>query len=162
MGIVTTVVAPAAATGDVEAVYRQDGDRLWRALYAFAGNENLASDAVAEAFAQALRRGSAIRDVRSWVWRSAFRLAKGDLKRQSNLSRGPMPQGTFHDVHADAQLLAALQRLTPQQRAVIVLHYYADCPVREIARRTGINALAVRAHLSRGRKHLRELLGDER
>ena len=29
----------------------------------------------------------------------------------------------------------ALQRLTPQQRAVIVLHYYADCPVREIARR---------------------------
>ncbi len=162
MGIVTTVVAPVAATGDVEAVYRQDGDRLWRALYAFAGNENVASDAVAEAFAQALRRGSAIRDVRSWVWRSAFRLAKGDLKRQSNLSRGPMPEGAINDAHADGHLLAALQGLTPQQRAVIVLHYYADCPVREIARRTGINSLAVRAHLSRGRKHLRELLGDER
>jgi DNA-directed RNA polymerase specialized sigma24 family protein len=43
-----------------------------------------------------------------------------------------------------------------------VLHYYADCPVREIARRTGINPLAVRAHLSRGRKRLRVLLGDER
>jgi RNA polymerase sigma-70 factor (ECF subfamily) len=155
------VVVPVAAAGDVEAVYRQDGDRLWRALYAFAGNENVASDAVAEAFAQALRRGSAIRDVRSWVWRSAFRLAAGDLKRQSILSRGPLPQGAFHDVHADGQLLAALQGLTPQQRAVIVLHYYVDCPVREIARRTGINALAVRAHLSRGRKHLRELLGDE-
>ena len=56
----------------------------------------------------------------------------------------------------------ALQRLTPQQRAVIVLHYYADFPVREISLRTGINPLAVRAHLSRGRKHLRALLGDER
>ncbi len=158
----TTVATPLAASSEVESVYRQDGDRLWRALYAFAGSESVASDAVAEAFAQALARGSAIRDVRAWVWRSAFRLAKGDLKRQSSLSHGPMPEGAFHDAHPDEQLLAALQGLTAQQRAVIVLHYYADCPVREIARRTGMNALAVRAHLSRGRKHLRVLLGDDR
>lgn len=162
MGIVTTTVARIGTRGEVEAVYRQDGDRLWRALYAFAGNADVASDAVAEAFAQALRRGAGIRDVRSWVWRSAFRLAGGDLKRQSSLSRAPMPEGAFHDAHPDEQLLVALQALTPQQRAVIVLHYYADCPVREIARRTGSNAFAVRAHLSRGRKHLRVLLGDER
>ena len=47
MSIVTTIVARAAETDDVEAVYRQDGDRLWRALYAFAGDEEVASDAVA-------------------------------------------------------------------------------------------------------------------
>lgn len=151
-----------AATSEVEAVYRQDGDRLWRALYAFAGDEEVASDAVAESFAQALRRGSAIRDVQAWVWRTAFRLAKGDLKHQSRLSAGPLPEGAFHDTHPDEQLLDALQGLTPQQRAVIVLHYYADCPVREIARRAGSNPLAVRAHLSRGRKRLRVLLGDDR
>jgi len=73
-----------------------------------------------------------------------------------------MPEGAFHDAHPDEHLLAALQELTPQQRAVIVLHYYVDCPVREIARRTGSNPLAVRAHLSRGRKRLRVLLGDDR
>jgi RNA polymerase sigma-70 factor (ECF subfamily) len=156
------LVTPVVATSEVEAVYRQDGARLWRSLYAFAGNEDIASDAVAEAFAQALRRGSAIRDVRAWVWRSAFRLAAGDLKRQSGLSHGPVPEGTFHDPRPDDELLAALHELTPQQRAVVVLHYYADCPVREVARRTGINPLAVRAHLSRGRKHLRVLLGEER
>ena len=158
----TTIVARVSAAGEVESVYRIDGDRLWRALYAFAGDEDVASDAVAEAFAQALRRGSAIRDVRSWVWRSAFKLAKGDLKRRSSLLHGPMPEGAFHDAHPDEQLLAALQELTPQQRAVIVLHYYADCPVRDISRRTGINPLAVRAHLSRGRKRLRVLLGEDR
>jgi DNA-directed RNA polymerase specialized sigma24 family protein len=47
-----------------------------------------------------------------------------------------MPEGAIHDAHPDEQLLAALQYLTPQQRAVIVLHYYVDCPVREISRRT--------------------------
>ena len=160
--VVTVAVAELEASSQVETVYREDGDRLWRALFAFAGDESVASDAVAEAFAQALRRGSAVRDVRGWVWRSAFRLAKGDLKRQSGMQFGPMPERAFHDAHPDEQLLAALQRLTPQQRAVIVLHYYVDCPVREISRRTGINPLAVRAHLSRGRKRLRILLGDER
>lgn len=157
-----TVATPIAASSEVESVYRQDGDRLWRALFAFAGNEDVASDAVSEAFAQALRRGSAIRDARSWVWRAAFRLAAGDLKRQSGLSHGSLPEGSVQDPHPDEQLLDALQGLTPQQRAAIVLHYYADCPVREIARRTGMSQLAVRAHLSRGRKHLRVLLGDER
>ena len=162
MGIVTSIVAPVAAASQVEAVYRQDGDRLWRALLAFAGDENVASDAVAEAFAQALRRGAAIRDVRAWVWRSAFQIARGDLKVRSSIVHGALPDAVMHDAHPDGQLLDALQRLTPQQRVVIVLHYYADCPVREISRRTGINPLAVRAHLSRGRKHLRVLLGDER
>lgn len=160
--VVTVAVAQIEAMSEVEVVYRDDGDRLWRALLAFSGDESVASDAVAEAFAQALRRGSAIKDVRSWVWRSAFRLAKGDLKRQSSMRFGLMPEGAFHDAHPDEELLAALQCLTPQQRAVIVLHYYVDCPVREISRRTGINSLAVRAHLSRGRKRLRVLLGDER
>ena len=155
-------VARVTPTDEVEAVYRQDGDRLWRALYAFAGDTDVASDAVAEAFAQALRRGTAIRDVRSWVWRSAFRIAAGDLKRQSNLAHGAMPDGAFHDRHVDPQLLAALRELTPQQRVVLALFYYIDCPVREIAQRTGMNQLAVRAHLSRGRKRMRALLGDDR
>jgi RNA polymerase sigma-70 factor (ECF subfamily) len=158
---VTTVVAPVPAIGTVEAVYREDGDRLWRAVCAYAGDEDVASDAVAEAFAQALRRGEAVRDVQAWVWRTAFRLARGDLKRRSATRTGPLPEGAFHDVHVDGVLLEALQRLTDHQRVVIVLHYYADCPVREIASRTGMNALAVRANLSRGRKHLRALLGDE-
>ena len=97
-GIVAIAVGPVVAVDELEAVYRQDGDRLWRALYAFAGNEDVASDAVAEAFAQALRRGAAIRDKRSWVWRSAFRLASGELKRRSAFRYGSMPEGAFHDV----------------------------------------------------------------
>jgi len=31
MGMVTTIVAPVAAAGEIEAHYRQDGDRVWRA-----------------------------------------------------------------------------------------------------------------------------------
>jgi DNA-directed RNA polymerase specialized sigma24 family protein len=66
------------AGGGLEALYRLDGGRLWRAVLMYTGDREVASDAVAEAFAQALRRDQAIRDPR-WVWRAAFRIAVGEL-----------------------------------------------------------------------------------
>jgi RNA polymerase sigma-70 factor (ECF subfamily) len=148
----------------VEAVYRADGDRLWRAVLAYAGDREIASDAVAEAFAQALRRGPAVRDPAAWTWRAAFRIAAGALKARR--IAGPLPEsstdtGGEPDRYGDPDLLAALRQLPDAQRAAVVLYYYADLPVREIAARLGSNGLAVRANLSRGRRQLRNLLGDD-
>jgi RNA polymerase sigma-70 factor (ECF subfamily) len=157
----STMQARIAVANEVETVFREDGDRLWRSLFAFAGDAEIASDAVAEAFAQALRRGAALRDVRGWVWRSAFRIAGGELQRGRAFDHRPVPDSPGAGRGADLELLDALRGLTPQQRIVLTLFYYVDCPVREISRRTGMNQLAVRAHLSRGRKRLRDLLGDD-
>ncbi len=49
---------------DLDTLYREEGDRLWRALFAFAHDREMASDAVAEAFAQCIRRGEAVRSPR--------------------------------------------------------------------------------------------------
>lgn len=148
----------------VEAAYRADGDRLWRALLAFAGDPDVASEAVAEAYAQALRRGPAVRDPGAWTWRAAFKIAAGALKARR--SADPLPGAAFDsggqsDHYADPDLLAALRQLPDAQRAAVVLYYYADLPVREIAARLGSNGLAVRANLSRGRRRLHDLLGDD-
>ena len=62
-----STLAVVDAPQDIEALYRADADRLWRAVYAFAGDAEIASDAVAEAYAQLLRRGSAVRDPAAWV-----------------------------------------------------------------------------------------------
>ena len=143
----------------IEAIYRQEADKLWRALYAFSADADIASDAVAESFAQAIRRGSAIRDPRAWVWKSGFKIASGELKARSR-NVHDIPDSSYFDPEADTELLAALAQLSDGQRAAVVLHYYADAPVREIARRTGMSQLSVRANLSRGRKRLKQLLGE--
>lgn len=46
----------------LERLYREDGERLWRAVFAYAGNRDVADDAVAEAFTQAIGRGDELRD----------------------------------------------------------------------------------------------------
>lgn len=145
----------------VEALYRADADRLWRAVYAFAADPEIASDAVAEAYAQVLHRGSAVRDPQAWTWRAAFRIASGALKARRDADAMPSHPSDVSDRYADTDLLDALRRLPEGQRAAVVLFYYVDLPVGRIAERLGSNSLAVRANLSRGRRRLRDLLGDD-
>ena len=146
----------------VEALYRAESPRLWRAVYAWAGDAEVASDAVAEAYAQVLRRGGAVRDPAAWTWRTAFKVAAGALKDRpaSTDTEDNTAAGVHVDAYTDPDLLAALRRLPDGQRAAVVLFYYADLPIRQIADRLGSNSLAVRANLSRGRTRLRKLLGD--
>lgn len=80
MGVGRTAAVSAEPGHSLERLYREDGARLWRALLAFSGDREVASDAVAEAFAQALGRGDAIRQPDRWVWRAAFRIAAGELE----------------------------------------------------------------------------------
>jgi RNA polymerase sigma-70 factor (ECF subfamily) len=144
----------------VEALYRSDADRLWRAIYAFSGDGEIASDAVAEAYAQLIRRGASVRDPAAWTWRAAFRICAGTLKNRSRAA--PATDISVHaDRYANQDLIAALRQLPDGQRAAVILFYYADLPVGEIARRIGSNGIAVRANLSRGRRRLRQLLGDD-
>jgi RNA polymerase sigma-70 factor (ECF subfamily) len=144
----------------VESLYRADAERLWRAVLAFAGDADVATDAVAEAYAQLIRRGTAVRDPAAWAWRAAFRISAGALKARR--ASGPLTDAPIEhlDRYEDADLLAALRELPDSQRAAVVLFYYADLPIRQIADRLGSNSLAVRANLSRGRRRLRELLSD--
>jgi len=74
---------------DLGDLYRHEAPRLWRAVFAYAQDRAITDDAVAEAFAQCLRRGGEVRDPRAWIWRASFRMAAGELKAR----RGISPQG---------------------------------------------------------------------
>lgn len=151
-------IADVDAGEGLERLYRRDGDRLWRAVLMYAGDREVASDAVAETFAQALRRGDAIRDPRRWVWRAAFRIAAGELKRRARPR--VEPEESYVDSDLPLLLREALARLSPKQRASLVLHHYAGYPIRDVARIIGSTASAVGVHLHRARERLRRLLED--
>ncbi len=57
-------------------------------------------------------------------------------------------------------IIAAMAKLSRRQRTAIVLHYYGGYSAREIAGLTGSAGATVGVHLHRGRKRLREILGD--
>lgn len=62
------------------------------------------------------------------------------------------------EVHPEVP--AALDRLSPRQRAVVVLTYWDDLTPAGVAARIGISEGAVRRHLARARRTLRRLLDE--
>lgn len=150
--------APAAVT--LEGLYRAHGQRLLGAVLAFTGDREIAMDAVSEAFAQALGRGDEIRSPLAWIWRAAFRIAAGALKGRSGNPVAAREQAEEMPEHA-WDLVAALRSLPEKQRAAVVLHYYCDLSVNDIARVIGSTVPGVKMHLNRGRGRLRGLLEGE-
>jgi RNA polymerase sigma-70 factor (ECF subfamily) len=144
---------------ELERLYREHGARLWHALLGFCGDPDVAADALAEAFAQALRRGEAIREPLSWTWRAAFRIARGELKERR--LGGVVDREESYEMEEPAvELIAALRKLSARQRAAVVLFHLADYPVKEVAALLGTSSSAVRVHLTRGRRRLRAMLRE--
>jgi RNA polymerase sigma-70 factor (ECF subfamily) len=140
-------------------LYRELGPRLWRAVFAFSQDESITSDAVAEAFAQCLQRGDAVRDPAAWIYRTAFRLAAGELKERRRFTA--LPETSYDMPSEPGALLAALGKLPRNQRAALVLHHYVGYGAKDIGQILGITAGTTRVHLSRARRRLRSLLEDD-
>ena len=160
----------------LHAAYLRTHARLWRSVLAWSGSREVADEACAEAFAQAARRGEAVRDVDAWVWRTAFRIAAGELQRRgsgSALAAGGVAEleaverslpaaAVDGDLRAAAiDLVRALRTLTDQQRACVVLRDVAGMTAPEVAAALGTSATTVRVQALRGRRRLRELLEDD-
>jgi RNA polymerase sigma-70 factor (ECF subfamily) len=145
---------------ELEQLFRTDGARLWRALVAFTADPDVASEARAEAFAQALAHQGELRSPSAWVWTTSFRVARGMLKEHSRSVDPDAADTSYWLPDPVRDLVSALATLPPKQRLAIVLHDYGDRPTDEVATILGSSRATVHVHLSAARKRLRPLLEE--
>ena len=97
---------------------------------------------------------------RAWVIRATINACKDELRA---FRRKAVPLGEVRDQAAPepprSDVLETVMALPGKYREAIYLFYYEGYSVKEIGDLTGRSEAAVSAHLSRGRKKLRELLG---
>lgn len=154
-----------ASNDRVRSTFEADHGRLWRSVLAYTGDPEVASDAVAEAFAQVLRRGEAVRDPQAWVWRAAFRIAAGQMSSRRegagvdlDAARHPSTDTLPDEVVA---LLDALGRLPAPDRQVVVLILVGGLSAAEVGGVVDASAGAVRVRLHRARARLRDALAPD-
>ncbi len=140
---------------DWEAVYRAEAPSLWRSLVLQTGSPEVAADAVAEAFAQGIARGDAVRKPGAWVWRAAFVIARAEAGRLRTDPHADQSR-TAVGLESLVEVLDDLRTLSPMQRSAIVLHYFAGYSLAETAAIVGSTRSAVGVHLFRARKKLRD------
>jgi len=131
---------------------------VWRAVLAMsAGSRDVADEATCEAFARLYAYRDGVHDPVAWVFRTAFRLAGRELKRQRHHAGSDVPEAASADVSVLPYAVArGLRRLSPEQRSVVFLHYFADMPLAEVARLSGVPTATVKVRLHRARRALRE------
>lgn len=149
-----------ASIGEIETLYRQDLPRFLRAAAAIVGDEGLASDAVHDAFASAVKaRSSFRRDVplEAWLWRIVinaalqFRRALGaDLRPEIDLLVEPNGQPA-----EDLAVRRWVALLPERQRLAVFLRYFADLDYRSIAAALDVEVGTVSATLAAAHAALR-------
>ena len=145
----------------------------WRAAYAVTLDESLADDAAQEAIQSAfgaLRRFDETRPFGPWLKRIAINRAVDQLRRRGRLAAlgddvGLLGLTAASDGgEADDRLLAvaeAVAALGPAKRCVVVLRYWLDLSLDEIAGVLGLPVGTVASRLSRAAEELRHALEDE-
>jgi len=147
--------------GTVQELVVAHGDRLFRSACLLCGNEAEAQDLVQETFLQAVRSANGFEgrsSVYTWLHGILLNLTRHyhrDRKRliyDEELAHGepalPDETSTGPDVEmATGALAKALCRLSGPHREVIVLRFYEDMKIHEIAARLGISKGTVKSRL---------------
>ena len=135
-------------------------------------DHELARDAVQEGFLAAWRGLPSLRDpdrFEAWLHRLVFRSCinvirrRGRRPREVELLAIDSPEaGDFASAVADRELLdAALKRLQPEQRAVVVMHYYLGMPLPDVASTLGIPIGTAKSRHHRSLQAMRSTIDAE-
>lgn len=128
-----------------------------------------AEDVVIETLLTAFERGGSIREeraLRGWLLRVATNHALGRRRRSGRLVRleAAPDVGVTRDMATDASarvtLLEAVDRLPAQTRAALVLRYYADLSIEEVAAALGKSPNTIKTQLQTALDRLRTDLGE--
>ncbi len=141
--------------------------------YNMTGNRALAEELAQDAFLSAwkgirgFRRGSPFKP---WLMRILVNTVMAHRRKRS-VETTPIEESAWADDAEHPAALAesrlerqtvqrAIRGLSPEHRQVVVLRYFADMTVPEVARASGVNEGTVKSRLHRAHQALRQRLGD--
>jgi len=139
--------------------------QLRRFLASLCGDAALADDIAQEAMVRAYVMSDRFTgSFKSWLFRIAYNCFIDNLRRLPPPTvdlNAPEALHVADKEESDAafrheELKRALSRIPEKERTAIVLHYFEDLPVKEIASIMDIPAGTVKYYLSVGRNHLKE------
>ncbi|MFM6852118.1 MAG: RNA polymerase sigma factor [Terrabacter sp.] len=136
-----------------------------RTVFLMVHDRELAQDVTQEALYRMLRHWRTVSHYErpeAWVRRVAIRIAVRELQRRAaGASKERLAQPMTYDELPDPDVARAVADLAPMQRAVVVLFYWEDRPVHEIAEVLAVSDSTVKQHLFRARQRLATMLGEE-
>lgn len=145
-------------------MFTQYGDQLTRLCYLSLGDLAMAEDAVQETFVKAFRHMDSFRGEsgeKTWLFAIAINTCR-DFRRTAWFSRidrrvtpEDLPEAAVPFTAADDTLMRAILKLKPKYKEVILLYYYQQWKLSDIAGALSLPVNTVSTRLRRAREMLR-------
>ena len=142
------------------------GREIHAVAYLILRDRAAADDVLVETLLTAFDRARSLRDpsaLRPWLLRIATNHALGRRRRDGRVTFiAVLPDVATADVDVTDRvaLMAGLEDLPPKTRAVLVLHYFADLSVAEVAKAMGTSPNTVKTQLRTALQALRVALAE--
>jgi RNA polymerase sigma-70 factor (ECF subfamily) len=150
-----------ATIGAIEEVYRRRFPRFLRVARAELRDDELARDAVQEAFARAIRARMDFRgegDLEGWLWRTLVNVCADERRRAVPVQ--PEPTTANGSVEDWPELRSAITALPERQRFALFLRHYADLDYEAIAATLDVQRGTVAATLHAAHESLRRTMTE--
>lgn len=142
---------------ELDQVYRDHRVTLVRLGFLLTGSQEDGEDLVQSAFLTASARWSEIEQPLAYLKRAVVNQASDLLKRRVR-ERGRPAAEVVTEIPEIDEMWVIIQRLPHRQRIVVVLRFYEDLPLLEIARLLQRPPATVRSDLRRALGRLRKAL----
>ena len=147
------------AEKDIELLYRSRSAHFVGLATWLVGSRAHAEEIVQDVFINVLARPPRLRDsdaLHAYVRRSVVNGGNSFLKRRALERRHATPRepGSAEDSYADEPLRDAVRKLPVRQRQCVVLRFYEDLSVEQIASALNMAPGTVKSHLHRGLRTL--------
>lgn len=143
----------------VEAQILASYPSLFRLAYTYMRNADDAMDVVQESVCKAISRYDGIRNeqaIRNWLCRIVVNTAMDQLRRRKReITVEQMPESGYEDTYSNLDLQRLLNELNDRERTIVVLRFFEDMRLQDIAEITGENPNTVKTTLYRCLKKMR-------
>lgn len=156
-----------AQKGDKKAflqLIEDDKEKLYRMAYLYVKNENDVLDIVQETITKAYSSIKNVKEERyfsTWLTKILINTALEFLRKQSMIIeiKEGLPEKQFPNMQIEEKLdlLNAIEQLEDKFKTVIILRYYRDLPVQEIAVFLNCPEGTVKSNLHRAIQKLKQL-----
>ena len=146
-------------TAETEQILTDNYERYYRLAYSYMRNEDDALDVVQESAYRAIRDCRKVRNkdyLSTWIYRIVVNTALDMLRRKKKeTTTEDLPEIPVEDQYRDLELRTVLNQLDDKSRTIILLRYFEDLKLEDIADIVGDNLNTVKARLYRSLKKLR-------
>lgn len=151
---------------ELETYITENQESFYRLAYTYVKNRDAALDVVQNAVVKALTHVDTLREpsyLKTWFYRILVNEGLTYIRKNKRI----IPTEDFwetaapeEDVPEKLDVYAAVERLSPKLRTVVVLRFFEDMPLQEIAAVTGLNLSTVKTRLYHALKVLRKDMGE--